>query len=734
VTHLRPEPRALKPPRKSAGVATLAAAALVLLAAACGGKDATAPRAGALAINLTGLPATTAPSVSITGPNAFDQTVGPAAVTLTDLTAGSYTITAANVAAGGTSYVPLPASQTVQVPAGGTASASIAYTATPGSLSLTISGLPPGVDAAVSIGGPSGYSSLQSASATLTGLSPGPYTISAGAAGTTTLYDPTPASQTVAISSGGTSSATVTYAVRSASTFNLRIDGFYVTQSVQTYDRAVPLVAGRDGFLRVFAVANQSNTAAPEVRARFYRAGALIQTLTIASPGPGVPTDTVGSQATLARTWNAALPAALLQPGLDVVLDVDPTNAVAESDDADNSYPANGTPVSLNIRTVATLDVRFVPVHRTADNSTGNVTPGNAAQFIDQTVRMHPLGAVNVDVRTAYTYSDTAQIQSNDGNGVWLKILSQISALQAAEGGTRNYYGVVSTPYGSGIAGYGYMPGRAAVGWDRLPSASGVTAHELGHNFGRAHAPCGGAGNPDPNYPYAGGVTGQWGYDLVSGTLKPPTMTDLMGYCSNAWISDYNYVGVLNQRGAAAGVQVGAVREPSLIVWGTIQDGALVLQPAFEATTEARLPVTSGPNLLRGFDASGRESFRLAFRGTMVADAPEHAEQFAFAVPLRMIHGSLARLRLEGRGMSAAMTTTGADAAGRPSGLRRERSGSATTVRWNAHDYPLAVIRDAVTGRILSLAPGGSVTVPETSGLLEVNLSDLVHTRTQRLP
>ena len=94
------------------------------------------------------------------------------------------------------------------------------------------------------------------------------------------------------------------------------------------------------------------------------------------------------------------------------------------------------------------------------------------------------------------------------------------------------------------MPGYGYVPGRAAVGWDKLPSASGVAAHELGHNFGRSHAPCGGVASPDPNYPYAGGVTGQWGYDLVAGTLKPPTNTDLMGYCGNTWISDYTYMGV----------------------------------------------------------------------------------------------------------------------------------------------------------------------------------------------
>ena len=124
---------------------------------------------------------------------------------------------------------------------------------------------------------------------------------------------------------------------------------------------------------------------------------------------------------------------------------------------------------------------------------------------------MHPLAAVNVDVRSVYTYTDTAQIQSSDGNGVWLRILSQMSALQAAEGGTKNYYGVIATPYGGGVAGYGYVPGRAAVGWDKLPSASGVVAHELGHNFGRAPRAVWRGRQPRPKFPVCRGCDGSVG-------------------------------------------------------------------------------------------------------------------------------------------------------------------------------------------------------------------------------
>ena len=343
------------------------------LTVACSGKDTTGPTAGSLAVNVSGLPASAAAAVTVAGPQNFVATVGPSDTALTDLNPGTYTITAAAVTDGGGYYVPLPTTQTVQVNAGATAAASVAYLATPGSLSLTVSGLPGSVNGSVTVNGPAGYSSTQTGSVALTGLAPGTYTVSAAVVGTGTVYDPNPLTQTVAVSSSTAAAASVSYSVRTAASLNLRIDGFYVTQSVQTYDRAVPLVAGRDGLLRVFVDANQGNTATPEVRARFYRAGTLVQTVTIPAPAGSVPTDTVGSQASLARTWNATLPASLLQPGLDLVLDVDPANLVPESNDADNSYPTNGVPLGLNLQTVATLDLRFVPIRRTADNTTGNV-------------------------------------------------------------------------------------------------------------------------------------------------------------------------------------------------------------------------------------------------------------------------------------------------------------------------------------------------------------------------
>ena len=69
-------------------------------------------------------------------------------------------------------------------------------------------------------------------------------------------------------------------------------------------------------------------------------------------------------------------------------------------------------------------------------------------------------------------------------------------------------------------------------------------AHELGHNHGRAHAPCGGASDVDQSYPsaYTSGNIGVRGYDLFAQELKEATThRDHMGYCAPDWISDYGF-------------------------------------------------------------------------------------------------------------------------------------------------------------------------------------------------
>ena len=85
---------------------------------------------------------------------------------------------------------------------------------TGGALTITITGLPSGVPANVSLTGPNGFSTTVTATNTLPQLSQGTYTIVGnGALSGSSNYFPSVTSQTVAVSDGATASATVNYSV-----------------------------------------------------------------------------------------------------------------------------------------------------------------------------------------------------------------------------------------------------------------------------------------------------------------------------------------------------------------------------------------------------------------------------------------------------------------------------------------------------------------------------------------
>lgn len=525
--------------------------------------------------------------------------------------------------------------------------------------------------------------------------------------------------------------------------FNLRIDGLYVTQAVQNYEGTVPLVAGRDALLRVFVAANRENTLRPPVRVRLYRNGEQIATHTLPAPVTFVPSSV--QEAPLSASWNLPLPAALVQPGLAVLAELDPEGAIDEADRSDNVFPRSGSPLTLDVRRVPPLAIRFVPVHTAATGRTGTVTAQNVEQFLTETRRVFPILEVEAEVREPFTTQEDT-LKSDNSNEAWGKVLNELRLLRAAESQTHHYFGVVSTTYASGVAGIGYVGHPVALGWDRLPSASGVAAHELGHNWNRLHAPCGNAGNPDPNFPYAGGTIGVYGFDAARNLLRPPTATDIMGYCNNQWISDYTYVAVMNYRGTSATVASGpAAARPSIALWGRLDGDGPVLEPAFELDAVPTPRPEPGPYTLEGYDAAGNRLFSLPFRPDSVADVDRVTRHFAFVLPRDEVGGDrLASIRLTGPGVDRVNTPAPAAMAAptalppqaRAQAVLRRVSPRATRLTWDRNVYPMVVVRSARTGAILSFARGGDATVVTPAGETELELvfSDRVHSRAERLP
>lgn len=136
-------------------------------------------------------------------------------------------------------------------------------------------------------------------------------------------------------------------------------------------------------------------------------------------------------------------------------------------------------------------------------------------------------------------------------NGDWSIALGDLSRVRyntlTPKGDFKTiFYGFV--PYrGTSITGIAFLNGVVALGIDTWTSKidgtwAQVFTHELGHVLNLKHAPCGGAPDTDPAYPYLNGLIGQVPpFNLLDGWQQGLGMYDAMGYCRGMYFSDYNY-------------------------------------------------------------------------------------------------------------------------------------------------------------------------------------------------
>ena len=628
----------------------------------------------------------------------------------------------------------------VAVETGATASVSFAVTcaATLGGLAVTVTGLPAGAAAAVTVSGPNSFSQSVTETRSLTGLTPGEYAVSAqnvSVSGTT--YTPSVGRPSVPVTAGATATVTVSYTpVVVAPTLNLRIDGLYLTQSSQTYGSTVPLVAGRDAYLRVFVVANEGNTARPRVRVQLSRSGAATETLNIEAPGASTPTQV--QEGVLSSSWNLRISGSLIQTGLSIVAEVDQNTAIAETNEGDNRFPASGTK-PLTVRTVPVARIRFISVQQ--GSSAPGVIPADEAQLLGLTRRIYPLNGIDTDVAPE-VFTASSPLKSN-GEG-WFQLLSDLEGKRVDEGTDRTYFGVVKLDYGRADGDVGLTLGEGvptSVGWDDASDASRVVAHELGHTWGRRHSPCNVPQNAniDGLYPYPSGNIGVFGFDVAATSLKPRSSPDIMGYCfQNPWISDYTYQGVMNFRQASAAIIAAGSPQPSVMIWGRIENGRPVLEPAFQIVTRPNLPRRPGRYAVIGTAADGSRLFGLSFDATTAPDDPRGNGHFAFAVPLDRSRASqLASVQLSGPGGVVARSRTMASLrlgeTGTAAPITARREGQAVVLQWDASVHPTIMVRDPDTGTVLSFARGGNARVWTSKGELDLELSDGVKSQRLRL-
>ena len=422
----------------------------------------------------------------------------------------------------------------------------------------------------------------------------------------------------------------------------------YLVQTVQSREFAVPLVAGKEALLRVFVTARQANSAGiPPVRIRFYRDDRETHVADI--PGTSTPIPTEVDESSLSGSANAGIPGRVMQPGLEMVIEVDPEGTLDPELGVAKRIPGTGR-LEVDVREMPPFDLTLIPFvwSATHDSSMVDVTRAMAEDLAMHELfgDMHllPIGELRV------TAHEPVLSSSNSA----FVLLRQAAAIRAMEGGTGHYMGMMGRPI-TGAGGVAYRPGRSNFSFPRPD----IIAHELGHNLDLRHAPCGGAGGPDPSFPYPDGSIGAWGYDFRDGgQLVRPSTADLMSYCGPPdWTSDYHFTNALRFRLDEAdsvtlrAPPLASTATRSLLLWGGIgSDSVPYLEPAFVVGAPPSLPRSAGDYRLVGRSGDGTGLFSLAFAMPEVADG-DGSSSFAFVLPVQAgWENTLATITLAGPG------------------------------------------------------------------------------------
>ncbi|HEX7552313.1 MAG TPA: zinc-dependent metalloprotease family protein, partial [Geothrix sp.] len=563
---------------------------------------------------------------------------------------------------------------------------------------------------------------------------------------------------------GGIATSPSPFTVNNASTtLDLHIEKVQLTQSTQTLDNTVPIVAGKPGLVRAFVLANQVNTATPLVQVTLLNNGVAVAGYPKLASFSGTSVPTVLAESSLAKSWNLTIPATdLVTPtgsgySLHAVVNAG-GNLPPETDSTNNTIT-----VALTGTTVPTFKTTIFPV--VLSSGTGNVTAGNKDTWAARLVKMYPVGLSDVVVGTTFTDATISNLAS-DGTG-WNTLLNDLVTKHQADGASdRYYFGALNVSYASGVAGLGYVPSssssafyyRTAIGWDKTGYSDGgnypeVFAHETGHNMGRNHSPCPTTGSNipagiDPNYPYAGASIGVWGYDnVIPNTIySPATYKDIMAYCSPDWVSDYTYKGILNFRAGSGGFLVvgaedaplpkaQAVAQECLIVRGIVHDdGSVELLPSFRTKALPTAPVGAGEYTLAGLDAKGATLFTAPIELMELGCWPKgHERHFLMALPYdAALLDALGGLNiLKGGQVLTSLRTATATMAIQPDLLRL--SEERVQLTWDASVHPTVMVRDADSGEVIAILGGGQQSFATRSRRFDLVLSDGVTGRTHHL-
>ena len=254
-------------------------------------------------------------------------------------------------------------------------------------------------------------------------------------------------------------------------------------------------------------------------------------------------------------------------------VEADPSKAVLGNAASNDRFPVAAPQRQFVVR-VPPLKIKFIPLHLSAySDGLASVDSADVERYLRVVRSAFPVSTVIASVGP--TVASARSYEPGSSLPYLFEVLADLNAARlASESDLDTYWmGIYRRPaeLRTRIAGGAAtrpriddLGARVAIapmaGTEAIDPLGAITvAHELGHNFGRPHSPC---GAPDglPTFPYAFGFIGAVGHDVqawVEGRTSsaigfaPSATADLMSYCSPSWISDFTFRGILQYRGTS---------------------------------------------------------------------------------------------------------------------------------------------------------------------------------------
>ncbi|MCA9998926.1 MAG: hypothetical protein KDE56_24355, partial [Anaerolineales bacterium] len=397
---------------------------------------------------------------------------------------------------------------------------------------------------------------------------------------------------------------------------DLSIHGIELTQGVQCFDsskgigncpdNSLPVVNKKDATARIYLKYNSGpNSSMNGVPVRLH----------IRANGVWYEANASGKATTSINQANSDSADVYFNVNFanDVVVDfyavVDPNNNIAESNESNNRYPANGY-ITKTFRRTETLDIvgrrlRYHPSGYGGSQYAGGWSVnGGAADYFEQLL---PIRTNGVDYSLASGYLDWTKNLGVDTNQhdligtlnfQWIQqnLFSWIFGTGAFTGAEHVYGWAPNDGYSGGHADMPVYPhagglGVVGIGTDRPGTSTDnpgggtyIFAHELLHDYDLKHTDTGsddcGSNDDSSTFPYSTSSIQEFGFNPITGKIYDPANThDVLSYCpgngsKEGWISPYTWNYMYNRLDALA--QQTAVRSTqpsdgeSLIVKATI--------------------------------------------------------------------------------------------------------------------------------------------------------------------